>query len=78
MRRGGLKLAHFTRTIYEAEPSALVEIRDVRIPSYGFCAARFSVLNTGNLEKGGEYWFNVLQKVKNEVVGGSVYVVRIA
>ena len=78
MRRGGLALTHFTRTIYEVESSALVEIRDVRIPAYGFCAARFSVLNTGNLEKGGEYWFNVLQKVKNEVVGGSVYIVRIA
>lgn len=68
----------FEPTPYEAEPSALVRVSDVRIPAFGFVAARFTVENGGSLEPGREFRFQVQQIVKNQVVGGSVYVVRIA
>jgi hypothetical protein len=86
LTRGGAKrsmhsykpITSFGATEYEAEPSALVTISDVQIPAFGFVAARFSVENAGKLEPGSEYRFQVQQVVKDQVVGGSVYVVRIA
>ncbi|MBI1744423.1 hypothetical protein HYR54_15340 [Candidatus Acetothermia bacterium] len=73
-----VKLPDFESTIYEAEPSALVEIKGVRLPAFGFVAALLSIRNTGTLEEGSENRFEAQQLVKGEVVGGSTYVVRIA
>jgi hypothetical protein len=68
----------FEPEIYEAEPSALVEVGGVRLPAHGFCAARVHVRNAGTLDEGGEYAFEVRQRVDERVVGGSTYLVRIA
>jgi hypothetical protein len=65
------------RTVYEAQRSALVEVREVRLPPHGSCSARFAVQNTGELPNGSRYRFHVQQKVKDKVVGGSVYVLEI-
>jgi len=65
------------RTIFEAKRSTLVEVRDIRLPAYGFCTAHFAVQSTGELPKGSRYQFHVQQKVKEKVVGGSVYVLEI-
>jgi len=72
------KLPQLDPVVYEAEPSARVEIRGVRIPPYGFATAAIQIRNTGQLKPGSEYRFQVQQVVKEAVVGGSVYVVRIA
>ncbi|MDQ3930015.1 MAG: hypothetical protein M3328_12825, partial [Chloroflexota bacterium] len=68
----------FDATIYEAEPPVLLTISGVLIAAFDFVAARFSVENEGTLAPGSEYRFQVQQIVKDQVVGGSVYVVRIA
>jgi hypothetical protein len=73
-----LKLPTFEPTIYEALPSALVEVKGVRIPAFGLSAALLSIRNRGTLEDGSEYQFQVQQIVHAQVVGGSTYVVRIA
>jgi hypothetical protein len=65
-------------TIYEAAPSELVEVRGVRLAPFGSCAARLSISRTGSLPAGGDYRFEVQQRVGGTVVGGSTYVVRIA
>lgn len=65
-------------TIYEASPSALVEVREVRIPAFGSCTALLSIRNSGILEEGSAYRFQVQQQVSGQVVGVSSYVVRIA
>jgi hypothetical protein len=68
----------FTPTVYTALPSSLVEIKGVRIPAGGSVAALISIQNRGDLPPGSEYPFQVQQLVGGKVVGGSVYVVRIA
>ena len=73
-----VKLPDFEDTVYEAQPSALVEVKGVRLPPFGFGAALLSIRNTGTLEEGSEYRFDVQQVVKRTVVGGSTYVVRVA
>jgi len=50
----------------------------VRIPPGGSVAALLSIQNRGDLPPGSEYTFQVQQLVGGNVVGGSVYVVRIA
>ena len=64
--------------VYEPEPSARVEIQGVRIPAHGFATAAIQIRNTGQLKPGSEFRFQVQQVVEGVVVGGSVYVVRIA
>jgi hypothetical protein len=68
----------FGPVVYEADLSALVTVHDVRIPSFDFCASRLLIKNTGSLPSGSEYYFQVKQMMKDKVVGGSVYVVRLA
>jgi hypothetical protein len=64
--------------VYEPEPSARVEIRGVRIPAHGSATAAIQIRNTGELKPGSQFRFQVQQVVDGVVVGGSVYVVRIA
>ncbi len=73
-----VKLPVFEPTIYEASPSSLAEVKGVRIPPFGLCAALLSIRNKGTLEEGSEYRFEIQQRIKEEVAGGSTYVVRIA
>lgn len=68
----------FRPTVYEARRPARVEVRGVRLPPFGFCAARITVRNVGQLEPGSEYRFEVQQQVGQRPVGGCTYVVRIA
>lgn len=82
------RLPDFAPEVYEAAPAALVEVRGVRIPPFGFVAARLSIRATGALEPGGEYTFSLRQettsqeaereKAARRVLGGSTYIVRIA
>jgi hypothetical protein len=67
----------FTPPIYQAQPSALVEVRGVRFGSFGMCAALIVVEHRGELPEGSEYTFEVQQRVERRIVGGSTYVVRI-
>jgi hypothetical protein len=69
---------HFEPTVYTALPSSRVEIKGVRIPPFGSVAALFSVQNRGILPPGSEYRFQVQQFALGQLVGGSVYLVRIA
>ncbi len=71
-------LPPFEPIVYEAAPSARVEIKRVRIPAYGTITAAINVRNTGELKAGSEFQFHVQQVVGESVIGGSVYVVRIA
>lgn len=67
----------FTPPIYQAQPSALVEVRGVRLGSFGMCAALILVEHRGELPEGSEYTFEVQQRIERRIVGGSTYVVRI-
>jgi hypothetical protein len=73
-----IALPKFAPEIYEASPSSLVEVRGVKLPAFGSCAALLAIRNTGTLESGSEYTFQVQQRVNDQLVGGSTYVVRIA
>ena len=64
--------------VYEVEPSARVEIKGVRIPAYGTVTAAILVRNTGKLNPGSQYQFQVQQVVNGQVIGGSTFVVQIA
>jgi hypothetical protein len=70
--------SQFTPVVYTASPSSLVSISGVQIAGYDFVAAYFSVTNTGALPEGMQYRFNVQQYIGERLVGGSMYVVRIA
>ncbi len=72
------KLPRFDNTIYEAAPSALVEIKGVQLAPHGFVATEVSIRNGGELEPGSEYEFEVQQLVKGQVEGGGTYIVSIA
>ena len=73
-----IKFPKFAPTVYEALASSVVEVRDVRIPPFGFSAALLTIRNRGTLEEGSEYQFQVQQQILGQVVGGSIYIVRIA
>lgn len=73
-----IKEPHFAPTIYEASPSAFVEIKGVQLKPYEFCAAKLNIQNTGGLPEGSQYTFHIQQQVSGTVVGGAMYVVRIA
>ncbi len=69
--------------VYEAKPSALVQVRGVNLPAFGSAAALLRVEVKGQLEQGGEYRFEVQQIIgageeKPPIVGGGTYVVVIA
>jgi hypothetical protein len=72
------KMPQLDPVVHEAEPSARVEIKGVRLPPYGFVTAAIQVRNTGELKPGSEFRFQVQQAVDGVVAGGSMYVVRIA
>lgn len=72
------RVPRFEDTVYEAAPSARVEVRGVRLPAYGSAAARLSIRNRGALEPGSAHAFEVQQVVGGRVVGGSTYVMRAA
>lgn len=76
-------LCAFAPAVYEADRSALVEVRGARLGPYGWGAALLSLRNTGRLEPEGEFRFDVLQRrgegdAGAKLVGGATYVVRIA
>src|SRR5215216_572937 len=73
----GKKTIRFLDYVFEAAPSAIVEINGVIFKPYEFYAALLSIRNRGELAKGSEYQFEIQQIVKQEIVGGSTYVVRI-
>ena len=78
-----LPLSAFAPAVYEAERRALVEVRGVRLRSSGRGAFLLSLRNTGRLESGATYHFDVLQRRRGEngeptFVGGARYVVRVA
>ena len=75
---GHQKLPPLEPIVYEAESSARVAIRGVRIPANGFVTAAVSIRNTGRLEPGMTFRFQIQQVIREVVVGGSVYVVQIA
>jgi hypothetical protein len=68
----------FTPPVYRAKPSALIEVKGVRLGAFRFGAALLVIENRGELPEGSEYRFQVQQRMEGQVVGGSVYVVRIA
>jgi hypothetical protein len=63
---------------FRIAPSGLVQVTGVRLPAFGFGAALIDIRNTGTLEEGSEFVFQVQQTIDQKVVGGSMYVVRIA
>lgn len=69
---------YFSNDVFYAFPSKRVEIKDVIIPSNDFLSAFLRISNEGILEEGSEYAFDVLQTEKEEVVGGSTFLVTIA
>ena len=69
--------SQFTPIVYTAQPSSTVSIAGVKIPPFSSVASFFAVTNTGKLEPGTRYWFNVQQFVGGKLVGGSTYVVKI-
>jgi hypothetical protein len=73
----GRRLPRFEPTIYEMEPSGMVEITGVMIPPFGFCATQLAITNSGTLAAGSKHRFEVQQLVKGEVVGGSTFVVLV-
>lgn len=73
-----VKLPRFEQTIYEAAPSAVVEISGIQLQPYGHGTVELTIENEGTLEPGSEYEFEVQQVVKGAIAGGSTYVVRIA
>lgn len=72
------KFPPFEPTIYDLRPSAVAEVRGVRLGPFGTCAALLEVANTGVTEPGCTLRFEVQQHVGGQVVGGSTYVVCIA
>jgi hypothetical protein len=68
----------FTPPVYRPKPSALVEVKGVRLGAFGFGAALMVIENRGELPEGSEFRFQVQQRIEGRVVGGSVYIVRIA
>lgn len=68
----------FTAPTYRAKPASLVSVRGVHLPPHGASAALLVIENHGELPEGSEYRFQVHQVVKERVVGGSTYVIRIA
>ncbi len=78
-----LPLSAFAPAIYEAERGGLVEVRGVRLRPSSRGALLLSLRNTGRLEPGATYHFDVLQRRRGKdaepkLVGGARYVVRIA
>ncbi|HEX6702773.1 MAG TPA: hypothetical protein VF101_18750 [Gaiellaceae bacterium] len=68
----------FTPPIYRAKPASLVSVKGVQLPPHGASAALLVMENHGELPEGSEYTFQVQQVVRERVVGGSTYVIRIA
>jgi hypothetical protein len=68
----------FRDETFEATPASRVEIAGVRLPPFGFGAAMLILENTGNLEPGTRYRFQVQQVVNQRVAGGCAYVLQIA
>jgi len=66
------------KTVFDAQPAALVRISGIRLPSFGTGAAEISVRYGGSLPAGRQYFYQVQQWVRNRLVGGSVYQVTIA
>jgi len=77
-RRTHHRQIQFTPTVYRAKPASLVSVRGVRLPRHGVGAALMVIENTGKLPPGSEYRYQVQQVVRERVVGGCTYVVRIA
>jgi hypothetical protein len=77
----GPALPPFTPIRYQAQPSSLVEVHDVELAPYGYCAALLRVEPKARLEEGSRYTFDVLQFVRDNKretpaeVGGGRYVV---
>ena len=67
----------FAPPVYRARPASLVSVKGVRLPAHGAGAALMVIENRGELPGGSEYRFQVQQVVKERVVGGSTYVIRI-
>jgi len=82
-RSQGAPLPQFGTTRFLVEPSALVEVRGVQLPPFGFCATLLRIELRGALEQGSTYIFDVQQLVREDQehleggVGGSRYVVVI-
>ena len=73
----GPPFPEFEPLIYEAQPSALMELRGITLPPFGFCAALIRIETKGNLEPGSKYRFNVQKRVREAALGGNTYVVTI-
>ena len=67
----------FTPAVYRAKPASVVGVRGVRLAANGAAAALMVIQNAGKLPPGSEYRFQVQQVVRERVVGGCTYVVRI-
>jgi hypothetical protein len=71
-------LPRFAQPIYVAKPSALVELRGVRLGGFAYAAALIAIEKRSELPPGSEYRFDVQQRIREQIVGGSTFVVRIA
>jgi hypothetical protein len=54
-----------------------IVLEGVRLPPLGSAKALLRLAGDGSLVEGSEARFDIVQRVKNEVVGGSTYVVRV-
>lgn len=68
----------FEPAVYTAASSARVEVQQVELAPFGFCAALISIRNAGRLPAGNRYRFEVQQEVSGRVVGGSTFVIPVA
>ena len=73
----GDRYPSFGKTVYEAEPSALVRIQGIQLRPYGSGGLLLRMYNSGDLEPGRDHVFQVRQEVAGAIAGGSVYVIRI-
>lgn len=71
-------LPRFNPAGYTALPSARVAVDGVNLAAMSSAAMLISIENRGSLPPGSQYTFQVQQFVAGELVGGSVFVVRIA